>query len=247
MYIIGLILIATGLFGFNVSENIVAIVIICIGGISLYITQNYILSFIAILAINGGFYALITMNHHYHLIHMYINVNVILLEFVMLNEARLISSHKIISKLYNPLRIGLIISLLAGFIMMSVPLYTVDWISSIASISIIFYVAYKILKINNINDSKNKILVFALCAFVLIPTVLYPPIPGAILIILLSFLVNYKTGFVIAIITLIYFVSRFYYDLTFTLLTKSIILFSSGILFMLLYLLISKKSTNEKV
>ncbi len=254
MYIIGLLLIGAGLFGYEVNENVVAIVIICIACISLCIAQNYILSFIAILAINGGFYALILMNSYYDFIHLYININVVLLAYVMLNEARLVSSHKIISKLYNPVRIGLIISLVCSYIAMSISFFSFGtfyqniWISSVASTSIIFYVVHKVLKLNHIHTIKNKVLVYALCALILILTVLYPPIPGVLLIILLSFLVKHKTGLVIAIIALIYFVSRFYYDLTFTLLTKSIILFSSGVLFIALYVLTTKKtSTNEKI
>ena len=60
--------------------------------------------------------------------------------------------------------------------------------------------------------------------------------------------VNYKTGLVIGIISFIYFISQYYYDLNFTLLTKSIILFSSGIVFILFYLFTNKKlNTNEKI
>ena len=46
----------------------------------------------------------------------------------------------------------------------------------------------------------------------------------------------------------IYFISQYYYDLNFTLLTKSILLFSSGVLFLLLYLFTHKNLTqNEKI
>jgi len=90
--------------------------------------------------------------------------------------------------------------------------------------------------------------IYALSILLLLPTVLSPAISGAILIILLSFLVNYKTSLVIGIAAFIYFVSQYYYDLHFTLLTKSILLFSSGILFLGLYLLTHKKLTsNEKI
>jgi len=82
----------------------------------------------------------------------------------------------------------------------------------------------------------------------LVSTIFSPSISGAMIIVLLSFLVNYKTGLAIGIISLIYFISQYYYDLNFTLLTKSIILFSSGIVFLLFYLFTTKKlNSNEKI
>ena len=46
---------------------------------------------------------------------------------------------------------------------------------------------------------------------------------------------------VLAIIALIYFVSRYYYDLNLTLLTKSIVMMVSGVLFLIAFALLRKK------
>ena len=95
---------------------------------------------------------------------------------------------------------------------------------------------------------KDKILIYALTSLVLIPLLFAPFILGVIVLILISFLVNYKTGLVIGILSIVYFISRYYYDLDFTLLTKSILLFVSGIIFLLLYILTNKKlNTHEKI
>jgi uncharacterized membrane protein len=103
-------------------------------------------------------------------------------------------------------------------------------------------------KVLNINKTQHKVGIYIATVFVLLPTVFSPAISGAILLILLSFYVNYKTGLVLGVAAFLYFISQYYYDLNLTLLTKSILLFSSGVLFIALYLFTHKKlTTNEKV
>src|SRR5690606_13137026 len=95
---------------------------------------------------------------------------------------------------------------------------------------------------------RKKVLTLVLCLFTLLPTLYAPSISGALLIVLLSFLVNYRTGFAIGIIALIYFVVQYYYDLNLSLLTKSIILFSSGTVFLVFYFFFTKMTKdNEKI
>lgn len=253
IYVTGFALFNFGLSEMKVDEDIIAILIGIIALCSLFITQNYILSFISVLAISGSFLTLIISNDLYGLIHLYIGVCTLLLTYLFLNEAKIISLNRKLSKLYNPIRIGLIISLLFGLITIGkrhlIPISQNHiWFSSIVMIFVIIYLVYIISRINGIESIKSKILIYSLSGLMLISTIFSPAISGAIIIVLLSFLVNYKTGLVIGIISFIYFISQYYYDLNFTLLTKSIILFSSGIIFLLFYLFTTKKlNTNEKI
>ena len=253
IYVTGFALFNFGLSEMKVDEDIIAILIGIIALCSLFITQNYILSFISVLAISGSFLTLIISNDLYGLIHLYIGVCTLLLTYLFLDEAKIISLNRKLSKLYNPIRIGLIISLLFGLITIGkrhlIPISQNHiWFSSIVMIFVIIYLVYIISRINGIESIKSKILIYSLSGLMLISTIFSPAISGAIIIVLLSFLVNYKTGLVIGIISFIYFISQYYYDLNFTLLTKSIILFSSGIIFLLFYLFTTKKlNTNEKI
>ena len=112
----------------------------------------------------------------------------------------------------------------------------------------IMYMVSKIVAIVNITDTQTKTAVYMVATLIVLPTTLAPAIAGAMLLLLVSFMVNFKTGLVLGIVSLIYFIAQYYYDLNFTLLTKSIVLFSSGILFIALYLLTHKRLTsNEKV
>jgi hypothetical protein len=253
IYVIGFCLLFFGLTQLKVDENVGLLIAIIIAFSALCITQNYMLSFISVLIINGGFLGLIFANDVYNLINLHIAINGIAITYFFLNEAKIISTYKRFSKLYNPVRIGLIFSFLFGLISVSkkglVPISeNYIWLSSIALFFLITYIVKTIIEITEITVYKKKVFIYILTALVLIPTAFSPAISGAILLILLSFLVNYKSGFVIGIISLIYFVSQYYYDLNLTLLTKSILLFSSGIVFIGCYIFTTKNiTTNEKI
>lgn len=250
-FIIGFILLGLGSGQLRMSENIIIIMFIIIAFGSLTIVQNYMLSFISVLIIIESILTLIILNEGYDLIHIYVSGLALILTYIFLNEAKIITNKKVLSKLYNPVKTGMIFSFLSGLVILGkkgfLPL-TADyiWLSSIVMISIIVYLISKLYNIINITEPRHKIGIYVITVLILLPTALSPAISGAILIILFSFLVNYKTGLVLGIISFIYFISQYYYDLNFTLLTKSILLFSTGVLFIILYLFTYKKLTlNE--
>jgi len=253
IYVIGFVLIAFGLLEMDVDDNIIAILISLIAFSSLIITQIFMLSFISVIAISSCFLFLIISNNSYDLIHLYVAVNTLILTYIFLSEAKIISSNNILSRLYNPIRIGIVFSLLFGLFSVGkrdlIPLSQDKiWLSSIVMIIVTMYLVKIILRINEISNVKSKVKIYTLSTLILVSTIFSPSISGAIIIILLSFLVNYKTGLAIGIISIIYFISQYYYDLNFTLLTKSIILFVSGIMFLLLYVFTIKNiSINEKI
>ena len=263
-FIIGFLLLGSGLSSLFLFENInndiniIYVIFILIAFASMVIAQSYLLSFISILIINGSILTLIIYNKGYDLIHIYVSVLALTLAYFYLKEAKIITINKALSKLYSPIRIGLTFSFLAGLISVGLtPLHKEGlipmspnyiWLSSVVIIAVIIYLLHTLFKVLNITKILLKSVIYIFAILTLLPTVFSPAISGAILLILLSFLVNYKTGFVLGIIAFIYFISQYYYDLNFTLLTKSILLFSSGVLFLILYLFTHKKlTTNEKI
>jgi hypothetical protein len=58
-------------------------------------------------------------------------------------------------------------------------------------ISVILYLVYTILKINEVNTVKSNVIIYTLSILILIPTIFSPSISGTIVILLLSFLVTY--------------------------------------------------------
>jgi uncharacterized membrane protein len=252
-FIIGFTLLGLGLEKLEVTVNTICIVCILVSLLYLIIAQSYILSFVAILVVNGSILTVIISNNQYDLVHIYVALIALAVTYFFLAEAKIITTSKALSKLYNPLRIGLIFSFLSGLIILGkkeiLPI-SADyiWWSSIVIIAAILYTLSKLFVVLAINKMPQKVSIFMISGLLLLPTLFSPAISGAILIILLSFFINYKTGLIVGIIAFIYFISQYYYDLSFTLLTKSIILFSSGILFIALYLFIHKKLiSNEKI
>ncbi|MEW2920615.1 DUF4401 domain-containing protein [Muricauda sp. ANG21] len=253
LFILGMVLFIAGLFIFEVNENIITILVMTIGFGSLFVVHNPILSFFAFLIISGGLLTLIISNDMYSLIHPYIILHAFALTYVFLNEASLLTSDLKLVNLFDPLRTALVFSLSLGLsatvkndlLFLSKSHF---WISSFVLILIFIYVVTLLLKTLNVEAKKTKLWVYLFSVLTLMPTLFAPAIPGALLMVLLSFKVNYKTGLSIGILSLVYFVIQYYYDLNYTLLTKSIILFSSGLVFLLFYVFLTKNlKSNEKV
>ncbi len=252
-YLIGFLLSAIGFATFQINESVVSLIFIFTTAIVLTIVRNHLLAFISVMIINAGILTIIISNEAYDLIHLHASALAILLVYIFRNEATLIVRKNTLSKLYQPIRIGIIFSLLSGlFIVSKKALLPISpnwiWVSSVVMIGAITVFIYPLMAILKINRQRSKIVLCTISIIALASTALSPAISGSILIILLSFWVSYKTGLIIGIVALIYFIAQFYYDLNFTLLTKSVLLFSTGILFIALYLLTRKMLTsNEKI
>lgn len=252
-FIIGFILLGFGLGKLHVSGSTISVVFILIAIFTLCVVQSYMLSFLSVLVMNGSILTLIILNKAYDLTHIYVAALALLVTYLFLKEAKIITAGKALSRLYDPVKTGMILSFLAGLICLGKrgilpvsPGYI--WLSSVIIIATIIYWEFTLFRVLNITKTSQKVIICIFTVLTLLPTVLSPAIPGALLIILLSFLVNYKTGLVLGIMAFIYFISQYYYDLTFTLLTKSILLFSSGVFFTALYLFTHKKlAANEKI
>lgn len=252
-YVLGVLLISFGLSELNIGNNSICSLLILISAVTIGITRNYILSFISILTIHGSFIFLIIDNEFQNLIHVYDAILLVSLTYIFFNEAKLLASKIFPSKLYSPIRTGLLISVVTGLVFVGQRgIFDFEikqiWASSVITIPLAIFVISRIVKTLEITEHKALILIYSFSVLVLIPTALSPAISGALLIILLCFMVNHKAGFAIGVISLIYFISQYYYDLNLNLLTKSIILFASGIAFLLFYAITHKKlSQNEEV
>ena len=253
IFIIGYLMLGVGLMQLRINHNLVWFFLMIIAIITLIFSDSYLQSFLSVLIINASMFTLIVSNEYYYLIHAAISLLTLLMSYCIVQEARLITIHNSVVQKYNPIRIGLVLSFLAGLFFIGKkdisPLAPHSiWLSSVIIIPMIMYMVSKIVAIVNITDTQTKTAVYMVATLIVLPTTLAPAIAGAMLLLLVSFMVNFKTGLVLGIVSLIYFIAQYYYDLNFTLLTKSIVLFSSGILFIALYLFTHKRLiSNEKV
>jgi len=253
IYVLGIVLVTFGLASFDLHEDLITLLVISIALCSLFIVQNYIVSFISVLVIASCFLVLIFSNDLFDLLHFYLAFYALALAYCSFNESQFLTSGTKMSKVYGPLRVGLIFSLLFGLVAVGInqlaPLsQNLNWISSLVHILIILYLVGPITKTLGVDSKTTKIWIYTLTGLTLLPTLFAPSISGALLIVLLSFRVHHKTGLGIGVVALIYFVIQYYYDLNLTLLVKSMLLFSSGVVFLLFYMFLTKKSRgNEKV
>lgn len=252
-YLAGFLLLGIALSELLESESVVCMIILLIAILALSALRNYILSFVTILIINAAVLALISISELQELIYVYTAVIAIITTLLFLNEVKIMMFKNKVSRIYGPLRSAFVFTFLGMMIYSNhykfweiSPVFI--WLTSGVFILAILYVVSMLFSILKITASKHKIVICIATALLLTPTIYSPAISGSILIILLSFFVSYKTAFALGIVAFIYSISMYYYDLGFTLLTKSIILFSCGILFLLIYLFTHKKlTTNEKV
>lgn len=252
-YLMGFVMLGIGIGKYFEQENYIALAFIIMSIIALCITQSYVFSFISALIINGSL--MVILKDQIIIFNIYFSILTLGITYLFLNEAKIMSFRNKISKLYDPIRMALIFSIVSIFIVINhswstyLGLYFgLYWITSLVVIAAILYTIYHILKVLKIDKMRDKIMIYIFSFLILSATSLSTAISGSILIILLSFFVNHKTSFVIGILAFIYFITRLYYDLSITLLTKSLFLIASGVLFLGLYYFTHKKlSKDEKI
>ena len=253
-YLIGFFSLSFGVDALNLSTNMFIGLCMLIALLTIGIARNYLLTFLSVLTIIGLGVFWMEENNSSYLIHPYIIINSLLLGYLFMNEARLLLLRPYGFVLYYPLRTGLMFGLLflmligGSFIELISLQQHGNWSSSMVIILLVGYLFFRVAEILGVEKLWQKVLIALLVISLLSPTWFYVPIAFSLFVLLLSFYSNYRTGLILGFLSFIYFLSRFYYDLNYSLLNKSIILFGSGIFFLLIYLLFYKKlRTNEKI
>ncbi len=94
----------------------------------------------------------------------------------------------------------------------------------------------------------HQVCIYLLCILICFPSLHAPYLSGSILLILICFQYGYKAESAVALLLFIYSISKYYYDLDITLLTKSITLFFTGIALLIAwYIFTQKKTRHEKI
>lgn len=233
------------------DENVLILVAMVIALISFFLAKGFMLRMICVLIFNGSCLAFILENRINFAFHF--QIIFLLAGFIGLSffEAKLVSKNVFWNSIYKPLHAGFLLSLSFGLFLLAngwkmEVYFFYDWISSIAIFLANLFVVFKIISGLQLNEEKNKIWIYGLSVFVFLPTFLMPSIGGAILVLLVSYHLGHRVGIALGMIGLVYFGMQFYYDLNLTLLTKSIILMISGIVFLSAYYFYNKTFTKSE-
>jgi uncharacterized membrane protein len=106
---------------------------------------------------------------------------------------------------------------------------------SVFLLILLLRVVYQILPQLQVQTRQLKTLIVLVVGIIFLPTLISPAIVGIFLLMLLSFRAGDRWIWVLSIFAGIVFIAEYYYDLDYTLLTKSYILMGSGTGFLLLY------------
>ena len=253
-YAVGFICFGIGSHELNLSFNSFLLIGIAIAILTIYLNKSYLLTFLASLQIIGFKVAWMANQDLPELVQIYIAVLSLFLCYLFLQEGRLLTGKILGWKRYYPIRSAVLVGTLALLFSENNFLKTISnnealtWLTGIVVTLLVAYMLYRVSALFQLSSLAQRLGIAAIALVLLAPTLLYVPIAYSILIFLLGFYTRYKTGFVLGLIAFIYFMAKFYYDLNYTLLHKSILLISSGILFLICYLLIYKKlETDEKI
>jgi Domain of unknown function (DUF4401) len=250
--IYGGIILGLGLNGYKLNNSLICLCFFSVGLFIFLFTKNEIQYFLGVFVSFLSLFWVIILEKLFWMYHPFNLVLNFGLLYVFFREAKLISS-TFFARRYNALKNAMIIIFLLCMSRVSVKALNLDtvpfnWISAIAPILSIVYILGRVL--NKIGITKKSIIIGIqiVVLLLLLLTIIFPAISASIIIILICFWVNYKTGYIIGIISLCYFISQFYYDLSLTLLVKSELLLANGVLFGLLYFFSSNKLMEyEKV
>ena len=244
-YLTGFLMISHGLGGVK-NDNILPIVYIGIALLTIICTKGVMLNFISLMVVNGSLLALISINNVYQLTQFLTGTLAWGYTLVCILEPKLLASGRQVNIRFIPLRNGLLFSFLAMLLyhtMKMVPeqYHDNEWISSVMIICTFLFVLRYLIGFLQITKPLTQVLVYALSLLVLLPAIYAPAICGALLLIAVSFHFGHRTGLIMGCIAFIYFVGQYYYSLHYTLLQKSVMMFVTGVLFLIAWFVFKKQ------
>lgn len=110
----------------------------------------------------------------------------------------------------------------------------------------ILLMVYKIMQVMQVKSPVHQVCIYLLCILICLPSLHAPYLSGSILLILICFHYGYKAESAVALLLFIYSISKYYYDLDITLLTKSITLFFTGIVLLIAWYIFTQKRQDMK-
>ena len=248
---ISAILIIVGLSLILKTENAINGIFLILSLISLIANKKYILSFISLIAFNASIIFFIINNNWFDAYYFQVTAIALLLYYISYKEGTIITKSKELSLRYSPIHTGLMICLVVGLYFAR--LYTYDFnitflhlIPNITFLILIFLQIPYLLTQFDIQEKKAKGWVYVITTIALLTMANYAPMTGSLFLLLISFRFNHKIGITLAIISFVFYTINYYYSISLTLFTKSMLMMLTGIVFIGIFLITNKKwSTHE--
>lgn len=182
----------------------------------------------------------------YHIgLYLFVALFIILMSFLHTQEYQIMSLQNRYINLYKPFQISSVLIFICMLFYLSFDHYNtpeyLPYCLSILFLIVVLFTIYEIFKKINVENPSGTNIFYVIIALGLIPTIIYPPICGCILMLIMSYKYQFKMLFYVTCAALIYFLVYFYFNMKFTLLTKSLLMMSSGIILLIIYSTTRKK------
>jgi hypothetical protein len=241
----------TGLADIFTTESSMALIALVLAGTILALMENSIITFLATVMMGACLLFLAHDGFDRLGAHLYVGFVAVLLTAWVQYEAMVLKASDLLCRRYDGIRTGLILALLIGAGFLSDFRFWMDmprlpnWYASVALVPLTLWLAYGLWQRFEVVAAQRWRYLAGLLSL-LLPTIFAPALSATLLCLLLAWKAGYRTGTALAVIALIYFISRYYYDLNLNLLTKSIILGASGSLFLLAWALLRNKISSHE-
>ena len=233
IYLLAYVLVGVGLNMLHWNDNASAITIMLTAFGALLFIRHTVLAFFTCMILMSGAVFLFYNNHLGNWSQCWPAVLAVFIVGLYWKEAAIIRFHPRCIDWYQPLLITLILFFI-GFLQLLGKRHLVEGIGTYFSYTslwlliLVGWVLYQILPSFGIVIQSQKWIILVIILLVLLPTLRSPAIAGIILLLLLSFRSGDRWVWIISLLSLVVFMFEFYYDLDYTLLTKSYILMGTG-------------------
>ncbi len=224
---------------------------LCVVGIFIEITlfiyfRNQVQRFFSVILIFIAVLGLLWNTDLFEVTHLIIGIAGVCLILCFHFESRIITMGNKFSSFFGPTTFGLVFVLFVLTILcINNKWFNVDitrwWISSLILFGCIAVLIWTYLHKESHMSPLKTIVIIACFALLLSPTAQTPGVSVGILILLLGFKNSCKQLLILGVIFFALFITAYYYSMQVSLLFKSYIMFSTGILFIISYIILRKR------
>jgi len=244
IFMVGCFMTIYGASFYDLQPNRLIGLVTLISMATLGLSENKIVVFSSVLLFFGSLIAFILENHWENGIHIVANLTMAMAFLLYHKEGEMLAARSRLSQLIASMAYASAIASLITFqiiawpSVLSIPPHFV-WTSSLAPLSVCLYLIYR-------NTDNNRLVSIIALALLAVPAFFAPAIIGSLAILFLGFGYRNKDLMTVGILSFLFTTIKFYYDLKFTLLEKSIMMMAVGVTFLVVYLVFKKHvRTNE--
>ncbi|NOT38615.1 MAG: DUF4401 domain-containing protein [Saprospiraceae bacterium] len=245
LYMSSIFLIAIGLKEFDLKEIQISVIISILSLTTISIVKDYILIYISILIFFISLTIIIFESEIENILQPALAILVWIIVLLMSNESKVLARRNGLSLRFGPIVSGLTTVVSMGIIFVLRLGTRTEPDTLIAFSTIVIIAAFSYLIFTELEQrfdklDKNRLIMYTVIGgLALVPSIFCLSIPASIVILFLGFIFGHRMFFLLGILLTIYCIGQYYYNLEFTLLTKSILMFITGLLFLIIYFVVN--------